>query len=632
MAENIDKDSNSRSPSTWLAAIARSGLGIQGKFLLLTTAVIIAAVFGFSWFFIHHERTVVTEALLKRTKSLATNLAYNSQYGVLARDSHGLSKLASGIAREEDIVYAMVIDKDGTVLGHSIKSAVGKQTHIPPDMIGVVNDSECARCHKTPQDDLMHVMMPVETVKHEISREDLLLPDDDSSDTGDAKSAKANVRVERIGKAVVGVSLLGMQRMMASAKAAVAMIALGIGCAAVVAVFLMTKAFVIPIQRLVQATERIASGDLDHAVEVHGNDELAELARSFNRMVIDLRRYHEEVENYSRTLEEKVQERTFDLEEANKTLRDTQAQLIQASKMAAMGQFGAGVAHELNQPLAGISGYTDLLLLKLDPDSAEYRYAKKIEDQCTRMTKIVGNLRTFARQSKFEYAETDVNQPIDDALMLLGEQLRSHNIRLRRELASGLPKVLGDANQLEQVFLNLITNAKDAMESKGGGTLTLISRASETANFVEVLVGDTGMGMDSSTMADIFNPFFTTKDVGKGTGLGLSISLGILEDHGGRIDVHSEKGEGTVFRISLPAVNEPPCWELVDCLKGCGINKEACPAFKNGKAHSCWEEVAKRLRRKGDPLPPNCRACEVYKRKALKPLCECWKFDGVPVK
>ncbi|HVP57071.1 MAG TPA: ATP-binding protein [bacterium] len=632
MADNVAKDQGTKGPPGWLAALARSGLGIQGKFLLLTTAVIVAAVMGFSWFFIHHERAVVTEALLKRAQSLATNLAYNSQYGVLAKDSVGLSKLAAGIAREEDIVYAMVIDKDGTVLGHSLRSAIGKRTHIPPEMIGVVNDRECSRCHKLGEDDLLHVMVPVQTVKHDISREDLLLPDDESLDTSDAKSAKGNVRVERIGKAVVGVSLLNMERIMASAKAAVAMIALGIGCAAVIAVFLMTKAFVIPIQRLVQATERIASGDLDHTVEVHGNDELAELARSFNRMVTDLRGYHEEVENYSRTLEDKVQERTSDLEETNKTLRDTQAQLIQASKMAAMGQFGAGVAHELNQPLAGISGYTDLLLLKLDPDSAEYRYAKKIEDQCTRMTKIVGNLRTFARQSKFEYAETDINQPIDDALMLLGEQLRSHNIKLRRELTTGLPKVHGDANQLEQVFLNLITNAKDAMEAKGGGTLTLISRASESANFVEVLVADTGMGMDSATMADIFNPFFTTKDVGKGTGLGLSISLGILEDHGGRIEVHSLKGEGTVFRIALPSANEPPCWEMVDCGSSCGLKKEECPAFKNGKTHTCWEEVAKRLRRKGDPLPPNCRACAVYKRKLIKPLVECWKFDGVTVK
>ena len=617
--------------SPWLSRVTKSSIGIQGKFLVLVTAVIIAAVFGFSWFFIHHERAVVTEALLKRARSLATNLAYNSQYGVLARDTRGLSKLSSGIAMEEDIIYAMVTDKDGTILGHSLSGSIGKKTGIPEETSGVLNDTQCARCHRQPKDDLIHVVMPVETVKHEMSREDLLLPDEEGSADSSPTGGGGAVRVEKIGKAVVGVSLLGMERSMARAKAIIAMIALAIGCGAIFAVYAMTRAFVIPIQRLVQATERIASGDLTHTVEVKGNDELGELATSFNSMVLDLRRYHEEVEDYSRTLEEKVRGRTIDLEETNKTLRDTQAQLIQASKMAAMGQFGAGVAHELNQPLAGISGYTDLLLLKLAPDSAEYRYAKKIEDQCTRMTKIVGNLRTFARQSKFEYSPTDVNQPIDDALMLLGEQLRSHNVKLKRDLYSGLPPVLADANQLEQVFLNLISNAKDAMESKGGGTLSIMSRPSGTNNFVEAIVADTGTGMDAATMADIFNPFFTTKDVGKGTGLGLSISLGIVEDHGGKIEVHSIKGLGTAFRITLPAQSEPPCWELVDCAKVCGLQKEDCPAYKNKKGHFCWEEIAKRLRRKGDPLPPNCRNCTVYKRKSVAPLCECWRFEEVEV-
>jgi C4-dicarboxylate-specific signal transduction histidine kinase len=624
---------NPRAPglSGRVSDIVRSSLGIQGKFLLLVTAVIVAAVFTFSWFFIHHERMVVTQALLERTQSLATNLAFNSQYGVLARDIKGLSKLTSGVAMEKDIIYAMVIDKDGTILGHSAANAIGKKTQIPLDIPQVVSDAQCARCHREPNEDLIHVIMPVETVKQEISREDLLLSGEEAVDEEGRSTSGKGVRVERIGRAIVGVSLVGMEQMMAKAQAIVALIALAIGCGAVVAVYAMTKAFVIPIQRLAQATDRIASGDLSHTVDVRGNDELAELARSFNSMVIDLRRYHQEVEDYSRTLEEKVNERTSDLEEANKSLRDTQAQLIQASKMAAMGQFGAGVAHELNQPLAGISGYTDLLLLKLDADSAEHRYAKKIEDQCTRMTKIVSNLRTFARQSKFEYSETDVNQPIDDALMLLGEQLRAHNIKLRRELRSGLPKVLADANQLEQVFLNLVSNAKDAMETSGGGTLTIISRLSDTTNFVEVLVADTGVGMDAPTMGDIFNPFFTTKDVGKGTGLGLSISLGIVEDHGGRIEVHSIRGQGTVFRVSLPAATEMPCWELTNCAQSCGIKKEDCPAFKNKKGHACWEEIAKRLRRKGDPFPPNCHTCQVYRRKSVAPLSEFWKFEGVKV-
>jgi signal transduction histidine kinase len=613
-----------------LSLLAKSGLGIQGKFQLLVTAVIVAAVLGFSWFFIHHERTVIKEALFKRARSLGANLAHNSKLGVLARDTRGLSELATGVAMEEDIVYAMVVDKDGTILGHSLASRVDQKVNIPDGLTGFVTDRDFVGRDGV-NEDLVHFVTPVETIKQDLSREELLLPDDDVANLSNPYPGRKDAKVQEIGRAVIGVSLLGIEQTMARVKLIVAILAMGIGCASVFAVYAMARAVVIPIRRLVRATEKIASGDLSHMVEAKGRDEVAELARSFNHMVVDLRRYHEEVENYSRTLEEKVRERTADLEETNKTLRETQAQLIQASKMAAMGQFGAGVAHELNQPLAGISGYTDLLLLKMEKETAEWRYAKKIEDQCVRMTKIVNNLRTFARQSKFEYAETDVNQPIDDALMLLGEQLRSHNIKVKRDLACNLPKVLADANQLEQVFLNLISNAKDAIDPQGSGTIGIMSRQSDKPDFVEVLVIDSGIGMDSSTVSDIFNPFFTTKDVGKGTGLGLSISLGIIEDHGGRIEVHSVKDIGTAFRISLPVINTPTCWELVDCLETCGFEKENCPAYKNQKGPACWEEMAKRHRRRGDPLPPNCRNCSVYKRKSLRPLCECCSLEEMAV-
>ena len=632
MSRDSDRHAREKSAGSGVPFLSRSALGIQGKFLLLVTAVIVAAVLGFSWFFIHHERSVITEALLQRTRSLGTNLAYNSRYGVLARDTKGLCKFASGIAMEEDVVYAMLLDKDGTILGHSVSGLVGSRAEIPDELTGFIYDKDLQKQRREVRGDLIHFVIPVETIKQDFSREELLLPGDDMADMSGAYPYNEDADVQEIGRAVVGVSLSGIELMMDRAKAIVALIAAVIGCASILAVFGMTRAVVIPIRKLVRATEEIASGDLSHMVEAKGNDEVAELARSFNSMVVDLRRYHEEVENYSRTLEEKVVERTADLEDANKTLRDTQAQLIQASKMAAMGQFGAGVAHELNQPLAGISGYTDLLLLKLEKETPEWRYAKKIEDQCARMTKIVNNLRTFARQSKFEYAETDINQPIDDALMLLGEQLRSHSIKVKRDLTSDLPRVLADANQLEQVFLNLITNAKDAIEPKGGGMVSVISRASEKPDFVEVLVADTGTGMDSATINDIFNPFFTTKDVGKGTGLGLSISLGIIEDHGGKIEVHSVKESGTVFRMSLPVLNAPPCWQLVDCEKVCGFEKADCPAYRNQKGHTCWEEIAKRHRRKGDPLPPNCRNCSVYARKSLKPLRECWGFEEVALR
>jgi signal transduction histidine kinase len=624
--------SNDSRLSFWMGLLARSGLGIQGRFLLLVAGVITAIVLAFSWFFVHRERGIVEAELFKRAQSLASNLAFNSTLGVLTRDTAGLSELAAGIARsEDDIVYAMIVDKDGTILGHSLSAKVNQKISIPTDVTGFVSDADMLGAGEEAQDYLVHFIMPVERLKQDISREELLLPGDDMGNIPSPYAHEKNGEIEEIGKAVVGVSLLGIQSMMAQMRLMVAVLAAIIGTASIFAVYGMARAVAIPIKRLVAATEKVAAGDLSHMVEAKGRDEVAELARSFNHMIVDLRKYHQEVEDYSRTLEDKVSERTTDLEEANKSLKETQAQLIQASKMAAMGQFGAGVAHELNQPLAGISGYTDLLLLKLEEDTPEWRYAKKIEDQCVRMTKIVSNLRTFARQSKFEYAETDINQPIDDALMLLGEQLRSHNIKVKRDLASDLPKVLADANQLEQVFLNLVSNAKDAIDPKGSGTITITSRQSAQTDFVEVLVSDSGEGMDAGTINDIFNPFFTTKDVGKGTGLGLSISLGIIEDHGGQIEVHSVKTRGTVFRISLPVLNAPPCWDLVDCLEVCGFEKENCPAYKNLKGHTCWQEIAKRHRRKGDPHPPHCKECKVFSRKLLVPLEECWNPDEVAV-
>jgi signal transduction histidine kinase len=625
MVNNKQKIRKKRKPRFPLSLFAGTGLGIQGRFVLLVTVVLAAVVTALSWFFVHHEGSVITDALRKRAEALVGNLAYNSKYGVLVRDENLLNNLASGIAMDEDVVYAMVVDKDGTILGHSNPLAVGSRMEVPPDLGRVAADNEITVPSTENQEGLIHFIAPVEIVKQMHTREELLL----GAGIEESMSVQGGAGGEHveIGKALVGVSLAGIEQMMARVRGIVILMGSVIGLASVFAVFLMSRAVVVPVKRLVSATEKIAAGDLSHKVQATGHDEVAELATSFNKMVVDLRSYHEEVENYSRHLEEKVLERTADLEEANKTLRETQAQLIQASKMAAMGQFGAGVAHELNQPLAGISGYTDLLLLKLEEDSPQYRYAKKIEDQVTRMTKIINNLRTFARQSKFEYAEVDINQPIDDALMLLGEQLRSHNIKVKRELIAELPKVYADANQLEQVFLNLISNAKDAMDVRGSGTLTIHSAASEEHDCVEVLVADTGIGMETNVINDIFNPFFTTKDVGKGTGLGLSISLGIIEDHCGKIEVHSIQGKGTVFRVALPKMGARPCWELVDCKNTCGLSKDDCPAYKNNKGHACWEEIAKRLRRKGDPMPPDCKNCSVYKLKSLPPLSETWDLE-----
>jgi PAS domain S-box-containing protein len=245
------------------------------------------------------------------------------------------------------------------------------------------------------------------------------------------------------------------------------------------------------------------------------------------------------------------------LQDAYNKLKDAQEELIQSGKMAAMGQMAAGISHELNQPLTGIKGFTQAVLMDLDKDSPIRQDLNRIVEQADRMDKIIKNIRLFARKSEFKTEELDINKPIQDALMLLSQQLKLHNIRVNRALAKGLPKIKGDPNQLQQVFLNLITNARDAMDSLNSADakeLTIKACLSQDKKNIEITFQDTGCGISPKDLKNIFNPFFTTKSTAGDIGLGLSIAYRIIENHKGRIEVESQVGKGTTFRITLPIV------------------------------------------------------------------------------
>ncbi len=244
-----------------------------------------------------------------------------------------------------------------------------------------------------------------------------------------------------------------------------------------------------------------------------------------------------------------------ELENAYSQLKKTQQELIQSSKMAAMGQLSAGISHELNQPLTGIKGFAQAALLDLKNDSPLRDDLKRIVEQADRMDKIIKNIYFFARKSEFEMEEINVNLPIENSLMFLTEQLRVHNIRLNKLLTEDLPKIKGDTNQLQQVFLNLLTNARDAIDSlknPNGGEITVKTSLSQDKKNIEIIFQDTGCGIPKENLESIFNPFFTTKSPEGGIGLGLSIVYRIIENHKGRIEVESEEGKGTLFKITLP--------------------------------------------------------------------------------
>ena len=237
--------------------------------------------------------------------------------------------------------------------------------------------------------------------------------------------------------------------------------------------------------------------------------------------------------------------------EMEKRLQETQLQLLQSEKLRSLGEMAAGVAHEINNPLGGILLYASLLLEELSPEDQKRKDVERIVSEATRCKEIVKSLLEFARQSSPDKELVNVNSAINEGLLFLENQATFHNIRIVKELDPGLPPVYGNVGQLKQVFMNIMLNAVDAMH--GEGTLTIRTSLSQDAREVIISFTDTGVGIPKEILPRIFDPFFTTKEVGKGTGLGLSVSYGIVKEHGGRIEVESEVGKGSTFRVILPA-------------------------------------------------------------------------------
>jgi len=225
-------------------------------------------------------------------------------------------------------------------------------------------------------------------------------------------------------------------------------------------------------------------------------------------------------------------------------------QLQHSEKMASIGLLAAGVAHEVNTPLTGISSYAQMLRKQVEAGDPKAELLEKIETQAFRASKIINSLLNFSRSSGAELEPLDANKIVMDVLSLLEHQLQTAHVKVRKELSLRLPQVRGNENRLQQVFFNLFLNAKDAMPK--GGWLTLVTRADEDTVIVEIK--DTGHGIGKEHIKRIYDPFFTTKGLGRGTGLGLSVSYGILQEHGGAIFVDSVPGKGTTFQVTLPAL------------------------------------------------------------------------------
>lgn len=277
----------------------------------------------------------------------------------------------------------------------------------------------------------------------------------------------------------------------------------------------------IPIDKLKAGAVKIASGDLDYRVEVTSGDEYEDLADAFNDM--------------------------------SSKLKKSRAMMLQTAKMSTIGQMGAGIVHEIGQPLTAISGYAELLQMCTAPEKSR-RYLGIICEETDRLREIIAKFRTFTRASDERYDKVSISEILHNTLKLMDHQFKVNNVDHELEIGDHLPTVYGDKNGLQQVFLNLINNAVDALEEKQKDERKIRIRATSNGDAVRIEIADNGCGIPEEIQQSIFDPFFTTKGEDKGTGLGLSIIGTILQKHNASIQLASDVNHGTCFTISIPAI------------------------------------------------------------------------------
>lgn len=304
-----------------------------------------------------------------------------------------------------------------------------------------------------------------------------------------------------------------------------------------------------PLKKLTLGTMEIMNGNLDFRIDVKSKDEIGILANSFNEMTKKLKQAHEELVNWAKILEEKVNEKTAELQRAH-------AYMLQIEKMASLGKLSATVAHELNNPLEGILTYAKLLRRKIQNEAIEDENKKEILDtlsiiidETSRCGNIVKNLLLFSKQKLGEFKEEDICQIIKRSVALISHHLEMNNIKLQLELPENPVFMICDSQQIEQMLLAMEINAIEAMPE--GGILKIELKETDTDK-IQIKITDTGVGIPDDILPHIFEPFFTTKKEGKGTGLGLAVVYGIVERHNGNILVESKVNFGTTFTVTLP--------------------------------------------------------------------------------
>lgn len=513
------------------------------KLPAIIAAMTLAAIGGFVLVAVQAQRGHLTGEVV-RSAALFSDTIKSSTYHFMLEDRREeVYRIMETIGRQEGVERVRIFNKDGKITFSTHRGEIGALVDKRAE--------SCYACHATDQPIVRLAVPSRSRIYHAADSHRVLAMVTPIYNERSCFTASCHAHPEGqqvLGVVDVGLSLADIDRGVAGLErrtlllSALAVLAL----AAFVALF-ERRLVLSPVSRLVEGTRRVAEGELEHKIPIKTADEIGVLATSFNQMTESLRKAQGEIQSLMGSLERQVEERTA-------ALRQAQSQLIQSEKMASLGKLAASIAHEINNPLSGILTCAKLVSRTLDEGQADeaarlacLRQLRLVERETQRCTAIVRNLLDFARQREPTFNDIDVNACIEEALSLLRNQISIQGVAVEKRLGR-LPVVRADFGQLRQAFVNVALNACEAMPK--GGALAVASRVVQGAKMVEVELTDTGVGIPADHLPKILDPFFTTKE--KGTGLGLSVVYGIVERHGGALDIRSQVGKGTTVLIRLP--------------------------------------------------------------------------------
>ncbi len=542
----IDQPDGIRQQPTWLAGLGHS---ISAKLMacIFVAMLVMFALLGYFSIRLHQKH--LEAAALISAEQQSEVLRRSASHYMLKNDRVGLYEMMVNMADQPGIVRVRIMNSEGVVSYSTLPSEVG----------GTVNkDAEaCYGCHEQSKPlALLKRSDRFRVYRNENSRVlGIITPIENQPACSNAACHAHPASVHILGVLDTNLSLAKVDVSLAQERHTM----LAYTGVALCVVVLLSGLFIWlvvrnPLRELEAGTERVAKGELGFHISLKSNDEIGDLAQSFNEMSSRLQLAQAEITAWARTLEERVDEKTRELKQAHQ-------HMLQVEKMATIGKMAAVVAHEINNPLSGILTYSRVVKRWIQNNFATVARSGEmtgsldlIASESKRCGELVKNLLSFSRVTPMNLEWCELNQVIDRCVRLVQHKMDMGGIQLNLAVTADLPPVHCDPNQIEQVVLAMVINAIDAMPQ--GGNLWISARL-ENASRVELIIRDDGMGISDEHLSHIFEPFYTTKESG-GSGLGLAISENIVERHGGSIVVQSVVGQGTSFKILLPVDSQRP--------------------------------------------------------------------------